>query len=203
MNLNELFPLIYCINLDKREDRYEQAKKELDKVEIKFERFSAIEDKNPIVGCWKSHIDILEQALSLQENVFIFEDDVQFIENSSSIEKSLKDLVYRVWTMFYLGGNILRPFYQVSSSLGRLSHCQSTHAYGMTWNMISTILPIIKKYRGSPLDVIYADIIVPNVQAYISIPMIAIQRDSYSDIEEQKMTYEIPVRRYKKYLVEK
>ncbi|MFZ9376809.1 MAG: glycosyltransferase family 25 protein, partial [Candidatus Fonsibacter ubiquis] len=43
--LNDYFEKIYCINLDKRPDRWESAKKEFLKHNINVERYSAVDGK--------------------------------------------------------------------------------------------------------------------------------------------------------------
>jgi hypothetical protein len=54
---------------------------------------------------------------------------------------------------------------------------------------------------GLCLDQLYADYLVPNCKAYIIVPMVARQRSDFSTIENRKMTYDLPVKRYWNYLV--
>lgn len=199
MILNDIFPNIYCINLDDREERWISSKKEFESENINVTRFSAIKHENPVIGCMLSHIAILEEVQKKDENVFIFEDDIMFREGS--IENALEELEKIDWHMFYLGGNILRPFYQTDMHLARLSHCQSTHAYGLNKKIIPSILQLLKTNVGRHIDTLYADVVIPNSFSYIIVPMKAIQRGSYSDIEKRYMTYDVPVERYKKYFV--
>ena len=200
MKLEEVFPLIYCVNLEERKDRWTEAKREFRKANIKAKHFSAIKDVPAFVGCWKSHLEILREAREKDENVFIFEDDA-FIIGQEQIEDTIEELAQIEWDMFYLGGNILRPFFQVTKRLARLSHCQSTHAYGVNKKILDPLIKIVEANK-THIDVVYADIIVPNVKAFISIPLIATQRESYSDIEGRMMDYSIPIKRYCHHLVE-
>jgi len=208
--LNQAFPLVYYINLKERTDRREQIEEELEKNGIYAERFEAIKDEEARVGCWKSHLEILKEARSQNCNVFIFEDDAQILGNEQynidhvigDLDKLvLEDLGEVKWDMLYLGGNILRPFFQTTKFLARLAHCQSTHAYGINKRMLDAVIKTIEGYPQHHLDVIYADVVVPNVKAYISVPMLAIQRDSFSDIEKAPMTYNVPTRRYYNFLI--
>jgi GR25 family glycosyltransferase involved in LPS biosynthesis len=201
MELYDLFPLIYCINLDKRKDRWDDAQEEFEKVGIKPKRFSAIENNNSAYGCYLSHVKILEEAEKKRQNVLIFEDDIEFINyDKDFISSALEEMYYFPWwDMLYLGGNILKPFYQVSNYWAKLNHCQSTHAYGINKHFVSRLLEWLKK-KSSILDVLYADNIVPFNNCYITVPMMAIQRTDYSDIEKREMTYDLPLQRYEHFL---
>ena len=204
--LNEIFPLVYYINLDEREDRRKETEWELEEYNIEAERFEAIKVDEPRMGCWLSHLRILEEAREKNQSVFIFEDDTVILENKRfKIDYSVEELEKLDWDMFYLGGNILRPFFQVTDYLARLSHCQSTHAYGINIHMIDPIIKTLERFISSNLhiDQVYADYIVPNVRAYISHPMLAIQRESYSDILGKVENYGLPTKRYWHYLITK
>ncbi len=198
-----MFPLIYYINLDERIDRKELAIKEFEKLGIKAKRFSAIKDENPAVGCWKSHIYILREAQRLHKNVLIFEDDVEFVDGAKDIiEKALDELAEIDFDGFYLGGNVLRDIYQVTEHLGRLNHCQSTHAISFNHLFLDKLIPFLESNRYI-IDVLLADYVIPNSNFYITIPMTAIQRTSYSNIEKQVMTYDIPIARFNQHLKRK
>lgn len=196
----------YCINLKHRIDRWESASKEFLKVKISPIKFDAIENKeNPAEGCRASHLAILKEAEKNNKNVFIFEDDVEFInENIVYLDAILEEIYYTTgWNMFYLGGNLLRPAYQISKYLARLSHCYSTHAYGVNKKFIPYLIKFIESNKNIPIDVLYGDYIVPNFQCYISVPLLCIQSKSYSDILGRNMDYSIPMARYEKYLIRK
>lgn len=193
----------YCINLDKRKDRWEACDKEFYKLNFYPERFSAIENSNPILGCYLSHLEILKRARDANKSVLIFEDDIEIINfEEKLIEKALDELYYMDWWMLYLGANLMRPCYEVTDHLARLTHAQSTHAYGINKKYLPQIVDFIE-HNNTFIDVIYAEGIVPKVPCFITIPMMAIQRTDYSDIERQEMNYDLPIQRYKQQLVRK
>lgn len=210
MKFNELFPLQVVINLDKRPDRLKLCMEEefpvikahpIRKPGILFDKTN---NKwwNGAIGCMISHYEILNAAALLNTNVFIFEDDIFFIgEENYIIYKNLNDacqeLEKKPWDMFYIGGNILKPFQQVSKHLAKLTHCQSTVAYGVNKKFVRDLLKYIDlTHIDRPIDMIYSDVI-PNHNCYISVPMLAIQRDSFSDIEGGEIKYsEYLERRY-------
>lgn len=204
MKISDIFELSYCINLDERKDRWESCQKEFKKIDFYPERFSAIKHENTPEWCRQSHLAILKKAKEENKNVLIFEDDVEFSDNAGAIiERALNELsVLKWWNMFYLGGNILRPFYQITDHLAKLSHCQSTHAYGVNKEFLDTLIHWIEA-RPMIIDVLYADGIIPYNNCFITVPMVAIQRASYSDIEKRTMDYSVPIERYNKFLVKK
>lgn len=203
MKLNEFFDKVYCINLDSRLDRWTVAQKEFEKIGFIPERYSAIKHEQSWRGCYLSHLDILRKARDNNESVLIFEDDIEFINYS---EELIRDILtelklFHWWDMFYLGGNVLKPFYQITDHLGKLTHCQSTHAYGVNKNFVYRLVEWLENNQTYIIDVLYAEKVVPYNNCFITIPMMAIQREDYSDIEKQNMSYNIPMQRYNKFLV--
>lgn len=200
MNFKDLFPLQVVINLDKRPDRLKQCmEKEFPKIDIVPIRKPGIIVNmatntwwDGAIGCMLSHYQILEAAACLDCNVFIFEDDVSFITQDPIyfLSDACEELFNIEWDMFYIGGNILKPFQQVTRSLGKLTHCQSTVAYGVNKKFVRDLLKYIDlTHIDRPIDVIYADTVIPTHNCFISVPMLTIQRDSYSDIEGGNIKY--------------
>lgn len=196
--LQKLFPISYYVNLDARTDRKDAVEKEFTKINYKSQRHSARTDVTTTI----SHLEILKMALEVNENVLIFEDDAEFIdENLVYLDPILKDLSKVEWDMFYIGGNLLRPAYQVSKHLARLSHCYSAHAYGVNKHFVPVLADIVEHNPKQIIDVIYGDYIVPNFRCYISIPMLCIQAESYSDILKKNIDYSVPMKRYEHFVI--
>jgi GR25 family glycosyltransferase involved in LPS biosynthesis len=127
----------YIINLDSREDRYENCIKSLHNLNFinNYERFSAIiPDKNTIsntmilnplkvwrkknrdyfkgaLGCKMSHLEVLKKVLQFDNNtkyILILEDDAIFENyNEQHILNALNYLENIVWDIFYLSVNLL------------------------------------------------------------------------------------------------
>jgi len=71
---------VFYINLESRKDRKEEIENELKNIGLKYERFNAIYDSFGILGCTKSHLEVIKIAKQRRiENVIIFEDDFQFL----------------------------------------------------------------------------------------------------------------------------
>ena len=205
MKLSDFFELSFCINLEKRKDRLKDSLLEFDKLGYHPQIFKAVENENPIVGCLQSHLTIMKNALQLGKSVLIFEDDVSFIGNDyiNTIECALDELSTLKWDMFYLGANVLNYIYQKTDHLGRLSFAQSTHAYAVNINFISTLIKEIEKFDNH-LDLLYAREIVPKHKCFITIPIVAVQRPSYSDIMYRDADYVgFTLERFNQFLIRK
>jgi GR25 family glycosyltransferase involved in LPS biosynthesis len=200
MNFKELFPLQVVINLDKRPDRLKLCvEEEFPKLEITPIRkpgvlFTQTNNSwwNGAIGCMISHYEILQSALLLNTNVVIFEDDIHFEKNNTLeiLNLSCNELNNFNWDMLYGGANILKPFYKVSNHLAKLSHAQSTIFYAVNKNFLEKLLNYIDLQKiNSPIDIIFADKVIPNHNCYITIPMLATQRTDFSDIEQKIVSY--------------
>lgn len=210
MKFIELFPLQTYINLDSRQDRDMLVKEEFKKIDIAPMRVSGTVIKatdnamwNGVLGCTLSHIKCLEMALERKQNIFIFEDDVKLINNYKEIVVNAFDELNKLdWDMIYLGGNVLKPIYQKTNYLGKLTHCQSTVSYGVNYHFVEKLLSYIPRDRIIPIDLVYTNEVIPRHNCYISIPMVVVQRDSYSNIEGRSVEYESYLeRRYNKNLI--
>jgi len=193
MILNDYFDKIYCINLDERTDRWEEAQKEFEKLNIEgVERFSAIKNRKGAIGCRESHLSIIKQAKELGlKNVLIFEDDLLVInENETKINQTVGELDKVEWDLVYLGAtvdpNVGRVF-PVTENLVRTNFAYTTHAYAINHTMFDFILERAP-YHGI-IDVFYCQHIVPMGKSFIFNPMVCIQQEGYSDIEEHQADY--------------
>jgi hypothetical protein len=106
------------------------------------------------------------------------------------VESACEELKNLDFAMFYLGGNILKPFNQVTPHLAKLTHSQSTVAYSVNVKYAPMLVGNILHNARFPIDMIYADGIIPNKNCYITVPMVATQRAGYSDIEGAEVNYE-------------
>ena len=82
---------IYYINMDKRPDRRIEIEGELKEYGLDAERFVGIPHDPGIVGCGKSHLEVMKMAKANgYKNVLILEDDFTFISSKKDFEKSLE-----------------------------------------------------------------------------------------------------------------
>ena len=133
MKLNDYFDKIYCINLDRRTDRWEKCKTQFDKHGINVERFSALDgDKLEYsnkrllpgeIGIIRSNLELVKKAKENNyKNILIFEDDVEFADDlNEKFEKYIKQ-VPEDWSFLYLGGNHVGGTHPVNRNLHKIMH---------------------------------------------------------------------------------
>lgn len=207
-NAFDFFSKIFCINLDERTDRWELAQEEFKKIGIldKVERFSAIKDNDGRIGVIKSNLAIVKYAKENNlDNVLVFEDDVEFIvdDPEKHLKRSLSQIGNMKWSLFYLGANTHNKLIKIKPNLILLKNSYAVHA--MAYNK-SVYDKFIRRYEDIKriskqkdiLDVYLADEIQAKDVCLMVNPMLATQRDSYSDIEKRVVSYKFIEERYKR-----
>lgn len=199
MNFN-LIPK-FVINLERRPDRLESIKKEMDYLGWDFELFKAV-DTNSHVGCTLSHTAILKIAKERgYKEVLIIEDDCVVMPYAKSllskIEEECKDLEYAVFNL----APTLNRFVNVSEKYPILNDITSMppakpeHRGIFATNMIlyheSSYDDVIKIEEGENRrfyaidDYIYQKVYL-NKQSYTPILPIAPQiTNDWSDVSQQ------------------
>jgi hypothetical protein len=199
MILNEMFDHIYCINLDSREDRWEECEAEFKKHNVfGVERFSAttaeeiqqlfnpsdIKIKLGEAALVNSHLKILNDAKEKSyKNILIFEDDVEFAD---TIHQSL-DSIPPNWEIIYFGGNHVwgQPS-PINDFVAIANRTLAMHAVGINLSVIEKMIPEIN--MSVPIDVTYANRLYLH-NSYVMIPSQAWQRPSWSDLMGQHTDY--------------
>jgi glycosyl transferase family 25 len=137
----EFVDRIVYINLDKRTDR---NKIMTETVIPKFEehlvtRFSAVENTNGAVGCYLSHIQVLQDAINLNvKNILILEDDISWNRYDENYEK-LKEMTNRPYDVIMLGGTAVKA----NGDKVICSNC--SHSYLVNGHYIQTLLNRFKE----------------------------------------------------------
>jgi GR25 family glycosyltransferase involved in LPS biosynthesis len=208
----DYFDRIYCINLDKRKDRWEHLNKELDKIELlkndDYERISAIEMKDGRVGLIKTVGKIIDKAIKNEySNILIIEDDCKFINNSLNIlDYAIEDLSNLDWDLFYLGANTHTKLEKKTKHLSILKSGFATHAVAYNSKVFEKILNYTNtiehyiKNQGEILDVWLSQNIQTLGNSYVCNPIVATQINDYSDIEKRNVDYSFIIERAKKNL---
>lgn len=165
-HISRFFDKIYCINLDKRPDRWSYVQKHTAKFGLKkhIERFSAIDVRsNPklriyeklvkenfstlaMCGCTLSHRRIIEQAKQAGlKNVLVFEDDIKILkDNIGNIQNSLEDLAELEWDVFYLGATYLYEIESVGEHLINVSNgTYGAHAIAYNHSIFDHMLDLL------------------------------------------------------------
>ena len=101
MSFKDYFDITYCINLDKRTDRWEQAQVEFKKIGISVRRVSAIDGslypeyaglKPGANGCRLSHLKVLNMAIKNQYD----KNDSNRVDSNSTMLDFLMSFVFKI-----------------------------------------------------------------------------------------------------------
>ena len=214
VNPFDYFDGIYCINLERRVDRWTQCKKEFDKIGIsdRVERFNAFDNKsNPKKGCYDSHLSVIKLAFEKKlKNVLIFEDDVAFLKtyDEKKLKKALSVLDKEEWEFFYLGGLERRmkprPLYnnlkkkwsgEFNDKFNYLMECRSV-GWAQSFAVNSSVFEkIVNDYNNnvwkelvknhdSHLDRYYQNVLKP--KTFVSVPIMTTQYNTVSDLSRTR-----------------
>lgn len=185
------------INLDKRPDRRTQIENELANIlpKEKIQRFTAIEHVLGMVGCSKSHIEVLKMAQREKwPNVLIVEDDFMLTSNVHEGIAQFCELAKNPHDVIMLGGTFVHCFRN-----GRVQYAASAVGYFVQSHYYSTLISNFEEgvdqllktrsYGKYACDR-YWNILQLNDNWFIPTPMICKQRESYSDIEKDTRNYD-------------
>ena len=157
----DYFDRAYCINLDRRVNRWSEASSELRRCGIAgCERFPAVDlPGEPTVGCTASHRSVWRQiAGGHGERALVLEDDFAFVSRhellrvgytnesdtvrifdscpgSTFVERwaALRPFIPAEWDLLYLGGSYeTAPRARVNRHVVRNAGMHTTHAYGIS-----------------------------------------------------------------------
>lgn len=201
MNWTQYFDKIILINLPHRKDRLSESIDELYKHNIPFELFPATYDKEDGArGLFNTMTDLFQKSVDNSwNNILVFEDDFHIVvpDLASHMDKCVEDLMGLNWDLFYMGGNVQSPLMPVKGhpSLFQCSNVLSTHAVGYSGAVQSLILEELKKgqrrvdHVGEPVDQLFERVVQSRGKSYISQHMLAVQRESFSDILGFEINY--------------
>jgi glycosyl transferase family 25 len=189
----------FCINLDRRPDRWALAQAEFAKHGLTVERFSAIDGRDigshygndqdaANAGCTLSHQAIVKQALELNlDAVMVFEDDAQLHDDFNQILRNAMNELPTGWDVLYFGGTHRDAPKPYSNHLLHVRRTLTTHGYIMfrpAFKLMSDVLSV----TNEPVDCLFAKLQVLG-GCFVTNPPIAWQRAGYSDIVGRDMEY--------------
>lgn len=215
--LNDFFDKIYCINLDRRPDRFEKCQIEFEKINADVVRIPAIDGKlvykagmSISVGAYGlllTHIQILNDVIANKyERILILEDDASFIDGFNDYFNEKISSLPDDWDLLYLGGNnvfsqgrfnlvtgdknfIVRKenYKTLNHELCKTTWTQCAHALGINSKLIPILLERISA-NLTPVDMIHCNL-QQNYNAYTFLPSLVMQRPDFSDIEGRFYDY--------------
>ena len=210
--INNYFEKIFCINLDRRPDRWQECLKQFSIHNLEVSRFSGVDAKNipeimekvnrtpglvfGDIGCGRSHRLIIESAKRDNlNNILIFEDDVEFHDSLNEVFSKFIQEVPDDWYILFLGGNHSlnnvwqrEPVMKISEHVYKLIFCHSTHAYAIRKKAYDKIIECLLPENDKG-DILFSHAQI-QLNTYVLRPHLAWQRDSYSDVLEENVNYE-------------
>jgi glycosyl transferase family 25 len=194
--LNEFFGKIYCVNLDRRADRWEQTVTALpghqlirvpavDSVELPFQSSRLMPAE---IACTMSHLKTLRLFMETGEDrCLVIEDDIlPMSEHWLAVFGNAASHLDEDWDLFYLGANHVTPPNRIIESLGKPTRAYSTCAYGVSRQGAEYILKHVSPDR-SQVDVQYATI--NRGKYFCTVPNVFTQRPDFSDVQGGWVNY--------------
>lgn len=198
---NNIDKIIY-INLEKRKDRREHIETELNKFNLQYERFEAIQTEGfGILGCGLSHLQVLKIAKERNyKNILILEDDFTFIVSKDDFETNLNnffnlDIDYDVLFISYnilkyeeLNNNIVNRVLKSSTASGYLVNSKY---FDTLINILENAMPLLRETRKHWLyanDIVWNELQNKDNWLYL-INRIGKQIEGYSDNAQYIVNY--------------
>ena len=197
MNFNEIPKFV--VNLERRPDRLESVKKEMEYIGWDYEIFKAI-DTNSHVGLTKTTLEIIKIAKERNyKRVMVIEDDIDFMPYSkmflNKLESQYDDIDFGI---FNLSPSLDRPInksdkYDLLLDMTNLPSKQEHHRDIYATNMIiydRSIYDVIFDIQNNPspfyypIDEFLFKFVISTTQSYCPILPIAPQKKDYSDISQ-------------------
>ncbi|TAD78972.1 MAG: hypothetical protein EA001_05625 [Oscillatoriales cyanobacterium] len=211
--LHHYFDQIYCINLDRRPDRWEHCQQEFSKHGIEqVTRFSAVDAKqiqlpfdamyNAELSCTLSHLKVLEQAIATAaERVLILEDDVVFHDRLGEFFDHYWRQLPLDWDVCLMGGNHIEPPQPITANLLKTRRTYALHAYSVHQKSLVSVQQYLahqvqkilqhseKSTFSAAPDFLIADL-QPSFNFYSFSPPLAWQLEGYSDLQSAIVSYD-------------
>lgn len=214
INPFDTFENIYCLNLECRQDRWQQCLQYFEQYEInKVQRFLGFEPplsygltnkRKGQIGCATSICNIFSDIKEKEyKSALILEDDFEFLLQKEELFDVLNECLNDLpedWDMFYLGGSITNeqhqnPLQRYSDNLYKLISSYTTHAFAISKSGILKITTerdwaekIINAYEA--VDIFLArDFQIKN-NCFFPKQILATQRPDFSSIEGTFYNYQ-------------
>jgi glycosyl transferase family 25 len=197
INLLNHFDKAYCINLDRRPDRWNMVQEEFTRCNVKgVERYAAIDGttlapgliKPGALGLKETFLNIIKEAKDKEyKNVCIFEDDVIFCNGYQRFDEYLTSVPPN-WDMIYFGVRHVWQPYKINDNILKVMHGFTTHSMVISRSMYNRII-----FELGPRNDIEIDVYLAHqhkyINAYSFYPNITNQRADFSDVENRQVNY--------------
>lgn len=201
--LNSFVNKVYCINLERRTDRWERMNTIFNNYNIVVEKHKAIDGKtikntngvisNGQIGCLRSHRAVIQNAIDLKhEKICVFEDDLILKEGFNEKFESVIRNVPPDWDMIYLGCHfhgLKEPVVNQNEIFCKIEKCFGVYGVIIRNTVLKSILDV-SKYEQKPMDDYLVDM-HPRFNIYCAMPFLVKVSPDYSDIANVFEEYNI------------
>lgn len=211
LTLDSVFPYKFCINLDRRPERWAAMRENFERFGISsVERLSAVDGKEVELPERLSHLRVLDYACTMSHlaavkkaremkapSVLIFEDDCLF---DPDFVRKFPDYMRQVpadWDMLFLGGYHFEKPLPVSENIVRAVKTLTAHAYAVKQTLYDAFIEL----NENPPAIIDRNntILQEKFNCYCFEPNLVGQLAGYSDLMEEEMpekplTYSFPIK---------
>lgn len=190
MRLNDFFGKIYCVNLDRRPDRWAATVSALAGSDV--HRVSAVDAASvgiahprlmpSEVACTMSHINVLRAFVETGNPAcLVIEDDIIPMDGwVETFNSAARHLPSGEWDVFYLAANHVTPPNRLRDTLGKPTRAYSTCAYGVSREGAAYLLRNVVPDRAQ-VDVQYATL--NRGRYFCVVPNMFTQRPDFSDVQ--------------------
>lgn len=201
--LSKYFDKKFCINLDRRPDRWDIVSDEFNKWGIKdVERVSAVDGKTVEqkkgllpgeLGILMTHIDLIKRCKKDgYDTVLIMEDDVYFTDELQNID-SYMNAVPNDWEILFLGGNHVYakpPFMpiKINDKILKVQHTVALHCVAIKSSIFDVLIAVLST-MNKQVDGLYCNV-EKCFSSYCVYPNIALQTENFSDIQNRIANYD-------------
>lgn len=194
------FDEIYLLNMPHQVQRLHNSISELHKYDIYFKVVEAIFDKDGENGIRRTLKAVFQNALSNgHQRILVFEDDVQFVVDPNTIMPYVVVQLMEVmpaWEMLYMGVNTHQPFKEFKSDhLLPVQEGYGLHAVCYSADAMRKILKWIDTDKRA-IDVVIAHYLQTENNCYCTFPLLATQRNDFSNIQDKYMDQSYIVERF-------
>lgn len=199
------FARIYYINLDRRPDRRHQIERELRRMGVPMERVERIPgvvvEGSGALGCSRAHLQALTDAKEQgYGTILVLEDDFMFALGRQEVYEQLTRFwgLQCRWDVLMLASNTLDYTPTPVDFLVRVAAAQTTAGYAVHADFLDTLIDNVSRgielLTGQPktdqycIDQFWKSL--QPVHHWLTFsPVLAHQRDDYSDIEHRQTNY--------------
>lgn len=189
MTLNDFVDKIYCINLDRRPDRWARCEDIFRTHNLSVKRVPAVDGKTlsggtlPLgaLGVLRSNLSVFEGARDAGlSKICIFEDDIELDDDFNDKFSEYISCVPADWSFIYLGGSNKKPSVPICCHIKKMTKTYGAYAMIIRNNIFNEIIEELKK-ENLQCDLVYANMHSKH-PSYIVDPFLAWVRNDYSDI---------------------